>query len=133
MPVLHLPRDPTGTVVARHILRQFRGLPERMVARIANNTELGWSDADAGIADMPPPPPPTVNVWAANLPLTGSPLWQPGFRVRYAVAFEYTDGTLVRSSCSPSWACPRPSTTTGEPANTTPGPGPARAAVPGWL
>jgi hypothetical protein len=70
LPVLHLPRDPTGTVVARHILRQFRGLPERMVARIANNTELGWSDADNGASDVAPP----INV-APGKPAAASSEW----------------------------------------------------------
>ena len=70
LPVLHLPRDPSGTVVARHILRQFRGLPERMVARIANNTELGWSDADNGASDVAPP----INV-APGKPAAASSEW----------------------------------------------------------
>ena len=30
-------------------------------------------------------------------PIAGSPAWRPGFRVRYAVAFEYADGTVTRS------------------------------------
>jgi hypothetical protein len=96
MPQLRLPCDPTGMVAARRVIRQFAGLPERIVARIANNTDTLWTDTDRGTADNHPSPPTTIN-WSANLPVQGSPVWQPNFRVRYALAFEYADGTVVRS------------------------------------
>jgi hypothetical protein len=96
MPQLKLPCDPTGMVASRRVIRQFTGLPERIVAHIANNTDTLWTDTDRGTADNLPAPP-TTSSWSANLPVHGSPTWQPGFRVRYAVAFEYADGTVVRS------------------------------------
>jgi hypothetical protein len=77
MPVVYIPRDPTGQVVARQMIRQFHGLPERVVARIADPSATMWGDSDHGVADMPPPSPPTVNCWSANLPVAGSPVWQP--------------------------------------------------------
>ena len=96
MPVLNIPADPHGHVVARRVIRQFLGRPERVIGRIANNTEPTWADTDAGFADMPPRP--GLNVWAAHLPVAGSPLWQPGFAVRYAIAYEFADGSSARST-----------------------------------
>ncbi|MCB9706937.1 MAG: hypothetical protein H6711_34145 [Myxococcales bacterium] len=105
MPVLNIPAEPTGQAVARHMIRQVAGRPERTLARIANNTDAMWHDTDLGVADMPPPPAPTGNVWSANLPVAGSPVWQAGVKVRYAVAFEYADGSVVRG---PWWRTPEP-------------------------
>jgi hypothetical protein len=38
--------DPTNKAVARHIYRQFRNQPERMVGRILGNTATTWTDED---------------------------------------------------------------------------------------
>jgi hypothetical protein len=84
-------------VAARRVIRQFRGLPERMIARIADNADPAWADTDRGTADMPPTAP-TLRDWSENLPLGSSPTWIPPYGVRYAVEFEYGDGTLVRSA-----------------------------------
>jgi hypothetical protein len=55
MPVVNIPCDPTGQVVARHMIRQFDGQPERVVARVSDPGATMWGDSDSGIADMPPP------------------------------------------------------------------------------
>lgn len=91
-----LPCDPTGRAVARRIFRQFHGRLERMIHRIPNNSETQWVDGDLGSEELPLPPP-VLSVWALNLPVPGSPVWQPGCRVRYAVALEFADGSEHRS------------------------------------
>jgi hypothetical protein len=95
LPQMQIPCDPTGQVVARRMVRQFVGLPARRVARIANNSETVWTDTDRGSADVAPPPA-SQTYWMSYLPVADSPVWQQGFGVRYAVEFEYADGTVVR-------------------------------------
>jgi hypothetical protein len=56
LPHMNIPRDPTDQIVARRVIREFRDLPERVIARIANNTDSALLDTDLGVADMPPPP-----------------------------------------------------------------------------
>jgi hypothetical protein len=73
MPILNIPRDPTGQVVARQMIRQFHGLPERVVARIADPSVTMWGDADHGVTDMPPPSPPTVKLLVGELAGRGQP------------------------------------------------------------
>lgn len=88
--------DPTNRAVARRIYRQFRGLPERMVHRIPNNTDTKWIDDDLGIGDVPVAAP-ALHAWARNLPVKRSPVWRDNYRVRYAIAYEFADGRLHRS------------------------------------
>src|SRR5262249_54983305 len=67
-----------------------------MIHRIPNNTDTQWVDNDLGIKDYPVAPP-QLSVWAANLPVAGSPVWKPGCQVRYAMAYEFADGSIHRS------------------------------------